>query len=56
MYGSDLNICQSPRISVFHVGCFIKITREPSFRMTLAASHSVKAKQAPRKVRTRNPT
>ena len=41
-----------PRISLCQVGCFMRMTWEPSERRTAWASTRVQARQAPRKVRT----
>jgi hypothetical protein len=54
MYGSLRRVSQRPKISVFQVGCFMRMMRVPSRRTTCLASTSVQERQAPRKVRIRN--
>jgi hypothetical protein len=55
IYGSLHSVSARPRISVFHVGCFMRMMRDPSRRTTCLASTRVHDKHAPKKVRIRKP-
>jgi hypothetical protein len=55
MYGSLWKVCQRPTSSLFHVGFFMRMIREPSLRTTFLASVNVKAAAAPNPVSTMNP-
>lgn len=53
MYVSVLKTSHNPKISDLQVGCFIKITLEPSSRIILSALQITMANTVPRVVKTR---
>ena len=50
-----MNVSRRPRSSVFQLGFFMSITRDPSSRKTSLAFTNVKVSPAPMTVRTINP-
>src|SRR3954451_11899576 len=52
IHGSERIVSQRPTNSVFQLGCFMRMTREPSGRTILFASQSKRARQAPANMST----